>query len=363
MVSDRVLKADDNGEAFFTYLCQRKDKDICPYFVIGKDCADYDRIHKIGKVVDHFSFRHKMMHLICDYIISAAGDDDVINPFAGHHEAYRDILWNFKFIFLQHGIIKDDLSEWLNRYNKNIYGFVTSAMPEYQSIVNGDYHYPPERIWLTGLPRYDRLYHKEENLIALMPTWRRYLMDGYDPKEGKWVLSDRFAESKYRQFYNGLMNHPRLLAAMKEKGYHMLFMPHPNLMPHLNLFEFNEQVEVGTLDTRYRDVYARSKLVISDYSSAVFDFSYLRKPIIYAQFDTQEFFSGGHMYKKGYFEYERDGFGEVTYDLEETVNKIIEYMENDCKLKEKYRKRIDQFFAFDDQENCRRLYKKIRSLQ
>ena len=143
----------------------------------------------------------------------------------------------------------------------------------------------------------------------------------------------------------------------------MLFLPHPNLIPHLHFFHSNELVDMGTPDIRYRDVYAKSKLVVSDYSSAVFDFSYLRKPIVYSQFDAQEFFSGGHMYRKGYFEYERDGFGEVTYNLEETVNQIIEYMENDCKLKEKYRKRIDQFFAFNDQENCRRVYEKIRSMK
>ena len=65
------------------------------------------------------------------------------------------------------------------------------------------------------------------------------------------------------------------------------------------------------------------------------------------------------MYTKGYFDYERDGFGEVEYDLESTVDRIIEYMENGCQLKDKYRERIDKFFAFNDQNNCQRVYEKI----
>ena len=112
-------------------------------------------------------------------------------------------------------------------------------------------------------------------------------------------------------------------------------------------------------NAQYRDIYAQSNLVITDYSSACFDFAYLRKPIVYCQFDREEFFAGEHVYTKGYFDYERDGFGEVEYDLESTVDRIIEYMENGCQLKDKYRERIDKFFAFNDQNNCQRVYEKI----
>ena len=35
---------------------------------------------------------------------------------------------HFDFVFLQHGIIKDDLSKWLQKRNKKIDLFVTSAL-------------------------------------------------------------------------------------------------------------------------------------------------------------------------------------------------------------------------------------------
>ena len=50
--------------------------------------------------------------------------------------------------------------------------------------------------------------------------------------------------------------------------------------------------------------------MLTDYSSVAFDFAYLRKPIVYAHFDKEAFFSGEHSYTAGYFDYERDGFGE-----------------------------------------------------
>lgn len=54
-----------------------------------------------------------------------------------------------------------------------------------------------------------------------------------------------------------------------------------------------------------------------------------------------------------------NNFGEVEHELEATVDRIIEYMENGCTLKQVYRERIDNFFAFNDKDNCRRVYEKI----
>lgn len=114
------------------------------------------------------------------------------------------------------------------------------------------------------------------------------------------------------------------------------------------------------IDTIYRDVLAESKMIITDYSAAIFDFVYLKKPIIYCQFDKEEYYSK-HL-AQGYFSYEKDGFGEVTDSLDSTIDMIIDYVKNDCRLKDKYRERIDNFFAFNDKNNCKRVFEKIMEL-
>lgn len=358
LISDRVNRADDNGLAFFMYM-REKHKEVKAYFVISKDCADYRQIRKLGPTLAADGILYKVLRLCSDFVISSMAEDIVFNPFQGHSEPYRDLLTNAKFVFLQHGVTKDDLSEWLNKYNKNIFGFITAAVPEHNSIVNGNYFYDERRVWLTGFARFDRLYDHHKKQIAIMPTWRKYLMSHYDAVAGRWMVAADFTESEYYRFFNGLLNDSRLLDAAKQYGYRIVFLPHPNLQGCVNLFSSPEDVELLDSTAVYRDVFADSSLVVSDYSSVVFDFAYLRKPIVYTHFDKKEFFAGDHSYSAGYFDYERDGFGEVEYSLDNTVERIIQYMQTGCQIKDKYRARIDNFFAFSDKNNCERIYQRI----
>ena len=122
-----------------------------------------------------------------------------------------------------------------------------------------------------------------------------------------------------------------------------------------------DEVFVSSEGYTYNDVFKKGALLFTDYSSTQFDFAYLKKPVVYCHFDKDEFFSS-HSYKAGYFEYERDGFGEVTYDLDGAVDTLISYMENGCVMKEIYKARHDTFFAYDDRGNCKRVLDKILSL-
>ena len=162
------------------------------------------------------------------------------------------------------------------------------------------------------------------------------------------------------KFYCALLNDPKLLQCAREHGYQLAFLPPPHLQKYVEKFAADPAVRLYDLNRQasYCEIFAASDLVVTDYSSVVFDFAYLRKPVIYTQFDKAEFFAK-HNYSPGYFDYEKDGFGEVEYDLTGTVNRIIEYLENGCRLKDRYRERIDGFFAFNDRNNCRRVFEKI----
>lgn len=359
LISDRIVKADDNGKAFFKYVMEDHADDVDAYFVLSHESVDYDALSKIGPVLDYGSHEHLLKMLLADKFISSSADENVLNPFAKNKAFIRGLL-NYDFIFLQHGVTKDNISGWLGKFRKNIKGFITSAKAEYDSIVNGvGYNYSPENVWLTGMPRFDLLYHDEKNYITLMPTWRKYLLTDYDYSTGNRESTKALLDSEYVKFYSSLMSSKKLLDAADKFGYKIKFMPHPGMMPIADVFKRDPRVELFDFDTSYKDVYAKSNLIVTDYSSAVFDFVYLKKPIMYCQFDSESFFAGEHVYTKGYFDYERDGFGEVEYDLDSTIDRIIEYMQNGCRLKDKYRERIDNFFAFNDKGSCERIYRKI----
>ena len=360
LVSDRINKADDNGEALFAYLQKCEETDT--YFVLSKDSVDFNRMKEMGKVVDYLSEEHLMLHLLADRIISSAGDGYVMNPFAGERKFYRDLLSRKQQVFLQHGVTVHDISSWLERYKKNLSMFITVAHPEYDSILNGAYFYDKDVVKLTGFPRHDRLMDRHRKQVAIMPTWRKDLLirSNYI-KEAKDSLVTDFVNSTYYKFYHGLLTNEKFLSKTKELGYEVLFFPHPRMLPFAKDMAPAEEVKIGDFSMSYGTVFGESSLVITDYSSIQFDFAYLRKPVIYTQFDHEEFYKG-QIYDPGYFDYERDGFGEVEYDLEHTVDRIIEYMENGCQLKDRYRERIEKFFGFHDKNNCQRTFEAIISL-
>ncbi|MBQ9773376.1 MAG: CDP-glycerol glycerophosphotransferase family protein [Clostridia bacterium] len=362
ILSDRLTKGGDNGEALFRYLHATKYKGAKCFFAINRG-ASFDKLAPLGNVIEAGSWRYKLLYLRADKIISSHADESGTNPFDYYAAPYKDLLCGKQFVFLQHGVTQQNISTWLNKYNKNIKGFTCAAHPEYASVLNTpSYFYGEREVWLTGFARFDRLYRDEKRLITIMPTWRKYLMVDIDRQTGVWSVGSQFASSAYFRFYNALINDERLLSAAREYGYTVCYLPHPNTITQIDLFGRDERVRFFNADTEYRDVYAQSDLILTDYSSAAFDFAYMRKPIVYAQFDHETFFGGAHIGEKSYFDYERDGFGEVTYDLESTVALLIDYMKNGCALKDCYRERIDRFFAFNDQNNCKRILDAIQRM-
>ena len=326
------------------------------YFVIGEDSLDYGRMKQIGPTLAFGTEAHLKMHLVADLIVSSQGEDFIFTPFARETEQYdvrkyyADLICDQKFVFLQHGIIKDDLSDWLNRYAKNIYGFVTSAPRETESILSYSYDYDIERVWQTGLPRFDRLYEDDKKWITICPTWRKYLRD---------LTERQFKESTFYVFYARLLSDAKLHEKLKADGYTLCLRLHPSMMQFVDLFKQFDNVKILDDLLPYRQMYAQTSVLITDYSSTAMEFAYMRKPVIYAQFDRAEMFSGMHTYVEGYYDYQKDGFGPITENVETTVDAIIEMIDNCCKPQKVYQQRIEVFFPVNDYQNCQRMYEKL----
>lgn len=367
LISDRIQIARDNGQAFFEYLINQKDLPVKPYFILSKNANDYKvlKAKYKRKLLCHNSFRHKMLHLAASKIISAQADNYVTNLF-GNGKYYLGDLYNFEFVFLQHGITKDDLSPWLNINNRTIDMFVTASSYEYDSFTSGEYKYnfPKEWIKLTGFARFDKLIDdnvKKEKTILIMPTWRNNLVSLLDKKTGERLYDLAFKETDYFKYYNELINNERLLKYISKKGYKIRFIPHVNMMQQIRDFKTNEYVEIVSTSVNYTEEFQKNSLLITDYSSVFFDFCYLNKPVIYSQFDSDTFFTG-QVYDKGYFSYEKHGFGPICKTINETVDNIIEIIDNDCKLNKKYKNKIDKFYKYHDKNNCKRIYDEIINL-
>lgn len=372
LVSDRPDVAGDNGESFFKYLVKHCPPDVDPYFVIRQDVPDYQRMKQYGKVIATGSQKHLIYTLASDCYIDSSGIERIMPPYRADALYFAD-LNQTKYVFLQHGIIKDDLSLWLQKPNKNIRMFVTSASPEYHSILESPYGYTEREIALTGLARYDTLleraaFTEKKRQLLIMPTWRKSAtrLPAADPEAAAAPTNTSvyrlgFQDTPFFQFYQPLIQHPRLLAAMERYNYTGLFCLHPNQMAQHVDFTENDRIKLHHGFLNYSEAFASSSILLTDYSSTPFDFAYLQRPVVYTQFDRKEFFSS-HTYQEGYFDYERDGFGPVCYDLESTVDTLIHLMEQDAALDPKYQERIQHFFAYTDNKNCERTLNAILAL-
>lgn len=359
LISDRGMAAGDNGEAFFRYLSTNNDDEAREvYFGISSKSSDYARLKRYGRVLDMGSLAYKMKFLLADKVISSHADVEVTNPFLRQRDHFVG-LYGFDFVFLQHGIIRADLSTWLNRYERNIDLFITSAKKEYDSIFSHPYYYDSKNVALTGLPRYDLLESKPERKLIIAPTYRKDLLRLKTDKYGARGYDKLFNQSDYFQFYSRLIGDKRLHKVMQEAGMMGEFYLHPNFASQRSDFRENDFFRLPSYPYDYKKAFEEGSLFVSDYSSTVFDFAYLKKPVIYAQFDIDTFFDQHTSSQSDFFSDESDGFGPVVYTYEDTLQAIIDSIEGGCKMSETYQKRVDAFYYKRDRNNSERVYRAI----
>lgn len=357
---DRTDKADDNAEHLYKYSLKQNDN-VKKYFVVKKDSPDFERIKSYGNVVAYQSMYHKWLILNSDMIISSHIEDSIRVPFRGNGTYLRELL-KYKFVFLQHGIIMNNLSTWLNKYNKNIDLFVTTVNKEYESILTEDYGYDENVVKLTGLPRYDNLENKIKKQILIMPTWRSNTVNEFDQTKGIRTYNEKFKESEYFKTYNRLINNSDLIDMCKKYGYKVIFCPHPAIHQQIEDFTKNDYVEICKYNESYQKLFNESSILITDYSSINFDFAYLKKPILYYQFDRETFYSG-QIYTSGYFDYDTMAFGDICFDEKDLLLKISDLINNNAEMSDKYKSRVDSFYRYTDKSNCKRVYDEIVRLE
>ena len=360
LFNDRPMVGNDNAQALFEYVCKNEKKFAKrSYFVISKDSKNLKQLKKIGKVLIKDSFRHKIKFLNAKMIISSHAN--FYNPFnTTETECFKD-LFAYKFIFLQHGVIMNDVHLPLNKCKANIDMFVTSTKKEFEEINTNKYMFDNEVV-LTGLPRFDKLTDNKEKMILIAPTWRTYL-SGPINSEGFHDVNENFDESEYYKRYCNLLSNEEMLKKLKENGYKILFLLHPGFKLYEGFFKKleNDIIEVKNVENiKYSEIFEKLSLLITDYSSIIFDVAYLKKPMLLYQFDREEYFT--KHYKPGYFSYDNDGFGKIVKDEDELVNDIIKQVCNGPKMDEVYIERVNNTFVNIDKNNSKRVFEKIKEI-
>ncbi|MGX5835351.1 CDP-glycerol glycerophosphotransferase family protein [Aeromonas piscicola] len=357
---DRDIQADDNAEHLYRYI-KNLNLQQKIYFLLRRESHDWERLKQEGfSLIAFDSDEHKLALKHCSKVISSNADGYITNYLGG------DTLKGKHFIFLQHGVIHNDLSNWLN-HKSQIDRFITSTKPEYESIAGelSNYKFTRKEVCLTGLPRYDKLIENSsrEKIILIMPTWRKNIVGTSHGDSAKRELNPDFINTDFAQNWQALLNSERLAKVCVENNFKVIFFPHVNIQPYIKHLNIPKYIEVIThSNITIQDLLCRSSVMITDYSSVAFDMAVQEKPVIYYQFDADIMLSGKHTSKVGYFDYNRDGFGPVVNSSSDAVLELEKLISSNFRLPTDIQERITSAFPYRDSNNCKRVYDTICNL-
>lgn len=361
IVCEKLNEARDNGFWFYRYM-KLNHPEFKIYYVIERESPDYGKIKQYGEesIIKPYSFKHRVAFLSAGYCVCS-------QPPLDYFDSYSLIkkIRNKKQItvFLQHGIIKDNLFHVLDESNAGIDIFITSAKREKESVMSW-LGYNNKQCALTGLCRFDNLPQnvtKKSRIILVMPTFRHWLL----PADVQMVpTSDeitRFCSDPFFADYKNLLYSSETLSLLQEFDYKIIFYPHYCAQPFLSCFsngKENDRIILGSRE-KYdvQKLLIESDILITDYSSVFFDFAYMKKPEIFFQFDEQKY-REGH-YEEGYFVYRRDAFGPVYDSYGGVIDYLRSLLKNESSMELIYKQKVDDFFEYTDSLNCERTYSYI----
>lgn len=353
MILERGIDAQDNAWHFMKYMYDNH-ANVAIRYAINKKSPDYTNNLKDYKsiVVQYDSLLYYIILYRSKYIIST----HYRTYFPIHSIAMRieqsPMKLKAKFVFLQHGIIHNELPSYVYPSMK-VDLFICGAKPEYD-LMCSKFGHPEGVMKYTGLARFDNLYNnKVKKQILIMPTWRIKYKD---------YTIEQFKETDFYVAYGRLLSDERILSSLKKNNYRIIYYNHIEFQKFNICFEEFSSNYVQILkfgEMTVQDMLKESAALVTDYSSVYYDFIYMAKPILFFQLNRAEFLKS--QYGKDYDNVE--DFGYVTYDIESTVESIVNIINSDCKMPEKYMNHMQKVYPIHDKNNRQRIYKEIVNLE
>lgn len=355
MYLDKIYKGGDSSEYLYRYSCAQKDG-IRHYYLVDKHATDYRRLKKDGyKPLVRGSIKHRLVFLMADMMVISNSTVFAFNNYGLPNSSFVRDLVDFHVCCVQHGMSVQKIAVAQNRLRDNTRLYFCASKYEIENLSRPIYDYVGyDALKLTGVPRYDGLVDDDKKQIMISPTWRMQAAVPVRTNEGEQRdYNPLFKESTYYQVFNSLINDPRLIEAAKKYGYRIKYVLHPIVSAQVDDFDKNDYVDIipAVGDMSYERMFCESSLMVTDFSGIQFDFAYMRKPLVYLHHKDIP-----QHYEEGTFFYDTMAFGEIAHDNDELIDLLIEYMASGCKMKEEYVRRADDFFYYNDRNNCERIY-------
>ncbi|MDN6572416.1 MAG: CDP-glycerol glycerophosphotransferase family protein, partial [Staphylococcus equorum] len=347
IVGERSYKAQDNGYRFFKYL-RKNHPEIEAYYVISKDSPERKNVEPYGNVIDFYSKEHFQLMMQASYI---CGTHHPSHIYPTRNKQYVKNI-KAKKVFLQHGVfgtknISPFYGKWLPDFETDM--FVTSSEKE-KNIAVRDLGYEQDEVAVTGLSRFESLFKDDIPLkrqVLIIPTWR------------DWITNNQiFEESDYFKRYEELLFDPRLKEFSEKYNIELIFCLHPNMQDYVDYFA---DAPVTIIKQGERDVQVlikESMVMVTDYSSVAFDFSFLHKPVIYYQFDRKKFL-GKH---PSHLDLDNELPGDIAFEKDEVIDSLFKVGKNNFEMENEYVEKANNFIQYRDTKSNEPIFEAIQNI-
>ena len=362
IISEYPENARDNGYWLFKYVREHyPDKKV--YYPIKKEASDFFKIEKYGNYFKPGGLRHYFLFWAANKYIGTTKyhgfPDERIS--AGIYELG---LSGFKYIFLNHGFTRGHSNIVDGRKTSYDLIFAISEI-EKKVIVNLNYQ-KEEKVKAVGFCRHDNLNDSllDSKMILIMPTWRRWLDYRHveDPKQIEGIKKEFLKSSYYRKYLELIQNHD-FLEFLEKNDLRVTFYLHGYAQGYWNKFNSpSDRIVIAKKEDCFvQDLLKRAAFLVTDYSSVAADYAYMKKPMLYFQFDAEEFAKKQYAGSK-YYDFKDNGFGPVVTEVDEVISEIKKSYMQSFIMEKEYVDRVNAFFPYFDTRHCERAYDLIDQL-
>jgi CDP-glycerol glycerophosphotransferase (TagB/SpsB family) len=268
-------------------------------------------------------------------------------------------VFKVKNVFLQHGVTKD-LNDWMMADRCRFTYVITAMESEYQ-FVKDSFGYPENTVHNTGFPRYDNLHDYEAipNRIIIMPTLRKWIR--YD-SEGDDALKSDFPNSEFFLKWKEFLNSEGLERLIDQYHLEILFYPHRHMQKYTDFLKksISPKIKIASFDEYdIQELMRSARMMITDFSSVYFDMIYMKKPVLFYQFDEKQFRQ--HHYQEGWFDYHNNPFGKSFSEYKPMLAELEKIIKAEYCVSKEYLAAHRKELTNWDRNNSERVYQLLKS--
>lgn len=235
--------------------------------------------------------------------------------------------WHATGVFKRFGMLAVDKKETFGEeFEKKAHAYYTHVLVSGTEMVDPyakAFNISKDKVYPIGIPRTDIFFNKEK-----IEKVKEYIYNLYPQLKNKRVIlyTPTFrGDYKQRKFFRNELDF-NAMQVLREKGYLLLYKTHPNVIePIIIPDRLKDFVIDVSLYPEINELFFVTDILITDYSTTIFEFALLNKPIIAYAYDLDTYID-----ERGFY-YDYDFI--IPGPIFKTTEDIVEYI---CNLKSLY---------------------------